>query len=103
VFTSSRIIYEGGVLSIFFFSYSSIGVISVSEDAPFANCEMQKGKDVLSIVMMAEQYGLSTGIVSTARITHATPATAYAHASSRGWENDVKTTNKNCSDIGGLV
>ena len=80
--------------------YLFSGVISVNEDAPYANCTMQKGNDVLSLVMMAEQYGLSTGIVSTARLTHATPATSYAHASSRGWENDVKTNNTNCSDIG---
>ena len=53
--------------------------------------------------MMAEQYGLSTGVVSTARITHATPATAYSNAAARAWERDTKITDKNCSDIGELV
>lgn len=45
---------------------------------------------VKSLVQMAEAAGLSTGIVSTARITHATPAAAYAHSSERNWERDTQ-------------
>ena len=37
---------------------------------------------------MAEMNGLSTGVVSTARITHATPAATYAHTSTRDWEHN---------------
>ena len=33
--------------------------------------------------------GKSTGIVTTSRITHATPAAAYAKVPHRYWENDV--------------
>lgn len=36
----------------------------------------------------AEARGLSTGIVTTARVTHATPAACYAHSPERGWEDD---------------
>jgi alkaline phosphatase len=36
----------------------------------------------------AEARGLSTGIVTTTRITHATPASCYAHAAHRDWEDD---------------
>lgn len=37
----------------------------------------------------AEDRGMATGIVSTARLTHATPATLYAHLPSRDWESDA--------------
>jgi alkaline phosphatase len=39
-----------------------------------------------TILELAEQRGLATGIVSTARITHATPAANYAHTPNRDWE-----------------
>ena len=45
--------------------------------------------------------GKRTGIVTTSRITHATPAAAYAHSPDRYWEGDVNTEGKegNCRDI----
>lgn len=42
-----------------------------------------------SLFALAEQAGLATGIVSSARLTHATPAAAFAHASLRTWESDA--------------
>jgi alkaline phosphatase len=39
-----------------------------------------------TILEQAEARGLATGIVSTARVTHATPASNYAHTPNRGWE-----------------
>lgn len=41
-----------------------------------------------TLVELAERRGLATGIVSTARLTHATPATLYAHSLIRSWEAD---------------
>ncbi len=41
-----------------------------------------------TILEQAKQHGLSAGIVSTARITHATPAATYAHTANRDWEGD---------------
>jgi alkaline phosphatase len=32
--------------------------------------------------------GKSTGVVTTARVTHASPAGTYAHIANRDWEND---------------
>jgi alkaline phosphatase len=55
-----------------------------------------------SLFALAEDAGLATGVVSTARITHATPASTYAHVPNRNWENDaiVKTDNgAPCPDI----
>ncbi len=36
----------------------------------------------------AEERGMSTGVVTTARLTHATPAVNYAHIADRDWEAD---------------
>lgn len=43
---------------------------------------------VETLLEMAEINGLSTGIVTTTRVTHATPAATYAHTSHRDWENN---------------
>jgi alkaline phosphatase len=42
-----------------------------------------------TIAELAEIKGLATGVVSTASITHATPAAVYAHSPSRDWEADA--------------
>ena len=52
------------------------------------SAEVTAAKSVTTILELAERRGLSTGIVSTARITHATPAANYAHISNRDWEAD---------------
>lgn len=55
-----------------------------------------------SIFEIAEEAGLATGVVSTARITHATPASVYAHTPNRDWENDVLVARDGgtpCADI----
>lgn len=44
---------------------------------------------VPTILEQAEARGLSTGIVTTARVTHATPAVNYAHTANRDWESDA--------------
>jgi len=41
-----------------------------------------------TILEMAAKAGKDTGIVSTARLTHATPAANFAHTSVRDWEAD---------------
>ena len=47
------------------------------------------GKPLTTILELAEQKGLSTGLVATACITHATPASFIAHNSSRGNYEDI--------------
>lgn len=42
--------------------------------------------------------GKSTGIVTNTRLTHATPAAAYAKSAHRNWENDAVTPD-GCVDI----
>jgi alkaline phosphatase len=48
-----------------------------------------QGLRVKSILEMAEEHGLATGLVSTSAITHATPASFIAHQSSRGSYDDI--------------
>lgn len=67
-----------------------IGVINVGQAAPRGDCAAARTEGLASALELAEIAGLSTGIVTTARLTHATPAGAYAHAADREWENDVK-------------
>lgn len=47
--------------------------------------------------------GKSAGIVTTTRVTHATPAAAYAHAASREWEGEYNMQfgdqDEGCRDI----
>lgn len=42
-----------------------------------------------TILEMAESQGLATGVVTTTRVTHATPAACYAHVSDRGKEEEI--------------
>ena len=46
------------------------------------------GNELSTILEIAEKLGLSIGVVSTARIAHATPAACYAHTADRDWEDD---------------
>ena len=57
---------------------------SVARSEP-SNTVIQANK-VATILEQAEASGRATGIISTARITHATPAATYAHISNRDWE-----------------
>lgn len=41
-----------------------------------------------TVLELAEAKGLSSGIVTTTRVTHATPAACYAHTAERDWEAD---------------
>jgi alkaline phosphatase len=42
-----------------------------------------------TILEQAEKRGMWTGVVSTARVTHATPGACYAHTPNRDWESDA--------------
>jgi alkaline phosphatase len=48
-----------------------------------------QGNRVKSILEIAEEHGLATGLVSTSSITHATPASFIAHQSDRGSYEDI--------------
>lgn len=47
------------------------------------------GKPVKTLVEAAEDRGMATGLITTTRLTHATPAAFAAHTMSRNNENDI--------------
>ncbi|HWQ20756.1 MAG TPA: alkaline phosphatase [Methanotrichaceae archaeon] len=47
------------------------------------------GKNLTTISEMAKKAGMSTGVVTTTRITHATPAGFYAHINDRDAEEKI--------------
>ena len=79
------------------------GVISVGPRFGRGDCKSVIEDSHQTVMEIAEQAGLKTGIVTTARITDATPAATYAHSPDRTWENDQKITpsakRKGCKDI----
>ncbi|XP_068634039.1 alkaline phosphatase-like [Battus philenor] len=68
----------------------------------FNICASAIHSKVTSLIDWVHSAGKSSGIVTTARITHATPAALYAHAPSRYWEDDSRvppSVRKDCKDI----
>ncbi len=65
------------------------GFLSVDQTLTRADCKADiKSHKLKTILEIAESAGKSTGVVSTARLTHATPAANYAHTPERNWEAD---------------
>ncbi|WP_298768185.1 alkaline phosphatase [uncultured Shewanella sp.] len=79
------------------------GVISLAEGVTRGNCASTKDQDLVTALELAAMAGMSTGVVSTARVTHATPAATYAHVPERNWESDADLPDEavanNCTDI----
>ncbi len=82
---------------------TDVGVIGVDEDIVRGDCDTVTGNELVTTLELAEIAGRSTGIVSTARITHATPAATYAKSADRNWEDvsDVPgaAVTAGCEDI----
>lgn len=65
------------------------GMLSIDQNTTRADCKIDlAAHQVKTILESAEDAGKATGIVTTARITHATPAANYAHTPERNWEAD---------------
>ncbi len=67
------------------------GLISVSQLVPRREPrgDTVRAGALRTILEWAEDRGLSTGVVTTTRVTHATPAACYAHSPERDWEGDA--------------
>lgn len=66
------------------------GMLSVNHLTPRGECSaaVNSANTLKTILEYSAEIGKSTGIVSTARLTHATPAALYAHVAVRDWEAD---------------
>lgn len=82
---------------------SNNGTLGVSQAVLEGDCAAGLANPVKTFLELAEDAGKATGAVSTARITHATPAATYAHSAMRDWESskelpeDAKAAG--CKDI----
>ncbi|CAK8698630.1 unnamed protein product [Clavelina lepadiformis] len=93
---STATAYLCGVKAMFY-------TLGLSGQARKDVCGSEKGNQVKSVLVDAYEDGKATGIVTTTRINHATPAGAYAHTASRKWYGDAQLSEdarKNgCRDI----
>ena len=82
---------------------TNAGILSLDERAQRSNCLSAKHTELTTILELAELAQKSTGIVSTARITHATPAATFAKSPDRNWEDDTSmgmdAKAQGCRDI----
>ncbi|MBT0586597.1 alkaline phosphatase [Alteromonas oceanisediminis] len=82
---------------------TDVGTIGVDEDIQRGDCTTVSGNELVTALELAEIAGKSTGIISTARITHATPAATYAKSADRNWEDNsdmpADAITAGCMDI----
>lgn len=78
-------------------------IIGLTGAALGEKCETEKGNAVDTLAELAKARGKAAGVVTTTRVTHATPAGAYAHTAYRDWEGDgdmpVEAIHGGCKDI----
>ncbi len=79
------------------------GILGVDENVERGDCSTVAGTELITALELAEIAGKSTGVISTARITHATPAATYAKSADRNWEDisdmPEEAVTAGCKDI----
>jgi alkaline phosphatase len=66
-----------------------MGVISIGPEAPRGDCTAARQHPTTTLWELAARAGLDVGIVTTTRVTHATPAATFTHSADRNWESDA--------------
>lgn len=64
------------------------GVIAIGQQAARGDCAGALAHPMASLWELASTHGLATGVVTTTRVTHATPAATFTHSPDRNWEDD---------------
>ena len=74
------------------------GMLSVDHTTARSECDAAKvaARALPTILELAAANGRATGVVSTARLTHATPGATYAHTPMRDWEADSNIKPSGC-------
>ncbi|KXJ70900.1 hypothetical protein RP20_CCG022128 [Aedes albopictus] len=70
------------------------GMINVPSEVPFNSC-VGSG-EVAGLLKWAQESGLATGLVTTARVTDSTMAAAYASVANDNWEDDSFVKGSGC-------
>jgi alkaline phosphatase len=80
-----------------------IGVLGIGPEATRGVCAEALAHQLPTLGEQAKARGLAVGIVTTTRLTHATPAAVYAHTADRDWEADTNIPaaqqGQGCKDI----
>ncbi|MCV6614255.1 MAG: alkaline phosphatase, partial [Cellvibrionaceae bacterium] len=82
---------------------TKMGLIGVNDSIERGDCQGALQNQAATLLELAELSGRATGVVTTTRITHATPAATYAHSAERNYEDDSKLSGADqeagCKDI----
>ena len=65
-----------------------LGVLSIGQQARRGDCAAARQAPAMSLWELAAASQMATGVVTTTRVTHATPGATFAHSADRNWEND---------------
>ncbi|MFT3896675.1 MAG: alkaline phosphatase [Thermomonas sp.] len=80
-----------------------LGVLSIGQQAARKDCKAALASPLLTLWELAASSGMATGVVTTARVIHATPGATFAHSADRAWENDTQlpaeAREAGCTDI----
>ncbi|XP_072046901.1 alkaline phosphatase, tissue-nonspecific isozyme-like [Amphiura filiformis] len=95
---------SAGTATAFFCGVKTkFGVIGVDDQVQYGSCSSAANAAVDSVMTQSQRAGKSVGFISTARVTHATPACLYAHSPNREWESNedipVAEQPDGCIDI----
>lgn len=79
------------------------GVLSIGQQARRDDCAAGREAQLLTLWELAASSGMATGVVTTTRVTHATPAATFSHVADRNWESDAdlppQARAQGCIDI----
>ena len=79
------------------------GVINVGPESLRESCDGQLAHPLTTINAALSRAGMAIGVVTTTRVTHATPAGVYARTAERDWEDDSDIDpadwERGCRDI----
>ena len=67
-----------------------IGVLGIGQQAKRGDCGGARKARLLTLWELAAANDMATGVVTTTRVTHATPAATFSHTADRNWENDTE-------------
>lgn len=64
-------------------------MINISDAVSVGDCANVAGNELTTFSEIVSEMGKSVGVISTARLTHATPAAVYAKTANRNWEDNT--------------
>ena len=109
--TNAQVPDSAGTATAIFSGYkTNIGAVNVRPDESVKKMVLSScllNKEPPTLTQRAKTSGRTVGVISTARITHATPAAMYGHVVDRGWETDAdvdeRAAKARCKGLAGQL